>query len=58
MSNRELTTFPFPPTLKNKLLKAGFRYVNDLGDIKIADLAKGAYFDNSKQITSYSFNAN
>jgi hypothetical protein len=43
---RELTTYPFPPTLKNKLLKGGFRYVSDLKDIKIVELSKGKLNNN------------
>jgi hypothetical protein len=40
---REITTFPFPPTLKNKLLKGGFRYLSDFKGIKTVDLAKGTF---------------
>ena len=50
---RELTTFSFPPTLKNKLLKGGFRYVSDLKGVKTVALAKGPYSTFSFSINTH-----
>lgn len=38
---RDITTFPFPPTLKNKILNAGFKDVRDFGNIRPVELARG-----------------
>lgn len=40
-SSRDISTFPFSVTQKNKLLKAGFKIAADLNDISPTELAKG-----------------
>eukprot|EP01112_Ceratiomyxa_fruticulosa_P017017 TRINITY_DN5231_c0_g1_i1.p1 TRINITY_DN5231_c0_g1~~TRINITY_DN5231_c0_g1_i1.p1 ORF type:complete len:180 (+),score=55.62 TRINITY_DN5231_c0_g1_i1:265-804(+) len=37
---RELSTFPFPPTLRAKLFKAGFRTLKDIDGVGLLELSK------------------
>lgn len=38
---RDITTLPLPPTLKNKIVQAGFRDVRDFDGYRPVELAKG-----------------
>jgi hypothetical protein len=40
-AHRHLTSFQLNPSLKTKLLQAGFSVLKDLGGIRPSDLAKG-----------------
>ncbi len=41
---RDITTFPFPPSLKGKILTAGFKDTRDFEGYRPSELAKGIFF--------------
>lgn len=55
-SQRELMTFPLAPTVRTKLVSAGFLTVADLYDIKPSELSKGTDFSNKNDFLNYIVN--
>jgi len=42
LASRDITTFPFPPSLKHKIVSAGFKDSRDFNGMRPVELAKGS----------------